>query len=118
MGDHAHLSMDRIVQFAPRYGGVALQFFGFAQQQRGHFKAGFREQPRRHHAVAAVVAGSAEHRDAPRQRELLPRKTGHGRRRIPHQINRRNSEPLRGGAVAGLHLGCGKNVHRIHGNAV
>jgi hypothetical protein len=48
-------------------------------------------------------------------RELLPRKRRHGRRGSPHQLNRRNSKPLRGGAIAGLHLGCGQDVHRIHG---
>ena len=118
MGNHAHLSVLRVVQLAPRYGGVALQLFRFAQQKRDHLEAGFREQPRRHHAVAAVVAGSTQHRDTLRQRELLARKTGDSRRRIAHQINRRNEVLLRGGAVDGPHLVCGINVHRIHGNAV
>jgi hypothetical protein len=30
-------------------------------------------------------------------------------------LNRRDPKPLRGGAIAGLHLGCGQDVHRIHG---
>ena len=99
-------------QFAPRHGGVARQLLRRAEQQRGYVEAGIGEQPRRHHAIAAVVAASAEHGHAPRMRELLPRKSRHSRRGRAHQLNRRNPKPLRGGAVAGLHLGCGQNVHR------
>ena len=45
---------------------------GRAQQQRRHFQPGRSQQPRGHHAVAAVVAPAAEHRHPPRLRKLLP----------------------------------------------
>ncbi len=67
-----------------------------AQQQRGHIEAGLSQQPRRHHAVAAVVAAPAQHRHPPRPRKLLPRECRHGSRGRTHQLDRWNPEPLGG----------------------
>ena len=113
-GDDVNRAVHGAGELVPRHGCVARDLLGRAEQERGYVEAGFGEQPRRHHAVAAVVAAAAEHGDAPRPRELLARKGRHGRGGRAHQFNRRNPKPLRGGAVAGLHLGCGQNVHRIH----
>ena len=54
--------------------------------------------PRPHSTVTRRACGNC-----------VPRKPRHSRRRGAHQVNRRHPEPLRRRAVAGLHLGCGKN---------
>ena len=59
--------------------------------------------PRPHSTVTRCACGNCS-----------ARKRRHGRCRRPHQINRRHPEPLRRRAVAGLHLGCRKNLHRFH----
>ena len=115
---HMHRAAHGAGQLAPGHGRVAAEFIRRAQQDCGYVETGFAQQPRRHHAVAAVVAGSAKHGDAMRLRELPARECGDGRGGRAHQVKRRNAEALRGGAVASLHFGCGKNVHRLHGNAV
>jgi len=97
----------RVIQLAPCHVRIAGELIRRAKQQRGHLQACLGEQPRRHHAIAAIVAATAQHRHAPRLGELLPRKGRNGPGGRPHQLNGRNSKPLRGGAVAGLHLGCG-----------
>ena len=117
-GDDVNQAVHGAGELAPRHGRVACDLLGRAEQERGYVETGIGEQPRRHHAIAAIVAAAAEHGDAPRPRELLPRKSCYGRGGRAHQLNRRNPKPLRGGAVAGLHLGCGQNVHRNHSNAV
>ena len=103
------------LQFAPGLGRVAGEAIGRAQEQRGHLQAGQGEQPRRHQAVAAVVAAAAEDRHPLCCWKLLLREGGHRCRGRPHQIKRWNPEPLGRQAVAGLHLGCGKNVHGSYG---
>ena len=105
------------LQFAPCRGGVAFELGGRAQQQHGHFKAGFSKQARRHQAIAAVVAAAADHRHPPHLLKMPSREAGHGCRGRPHEIERRDSESFASQAVAGLHLGCRKNVHGNHVSA-
>ncbi len=114
---HMHRTSHRIVQFFPGRGRIAAELLRRAEQNRCHIKSGVGKLPRSHHAVAAVVTGAAKHGDAMRARILATRKRRHCRRSRPHQFNGRNTEALAGGAVASLHLGCGKNVHCNHGNS-
>jgi len=109
--DDVDQPMRRAGEFTPSLGRIAGESLARAQQQRSDLQA-IRDQPsRRHHAVPAVVAAAAQHRDPPRPRELLARKGSHSRRRRPHQLQRRHIEPLSRQAVANLHLGCRKNMH-------
>ena len=104
--------MHRTRQLAPCCGRVALELIRRAQQQRGHFQPGLGQQPRGHHAVAAVVAAAAQSTVTRRARgNCSPRKGRHRSRGRPHQLKRRHPVALAGHPVAGLHLRRGKNVH-------
>ena len=65
MMDHICPALHRAGQLAPGMRGVALKAFRGAEQQSRHIKPCLDQQPRRHHAVAAVVAAATEHSDAP-----------------------------------------------------
>ena len=86
--------------------------FGRAEQKDGDLESGAGEQARGHHAVAAVVAAAAEDGDAARARELAAGEVGHRGAGVAHELQRWNAVLLAGGAVAGLHLGGGEDVHR------
>ena len=113
--DYVHAAVRGMVELAPGHGGIAGDFFWRAQQKRCHAEAGFGQQPGRHHAVAAVVAASAEHGNPARGRELFSREGGHRRGGRAHQVDRRHPIPLAGKAIAGLHLDSGEYAHRLHG---
>ena len=114
--DHVHQAPHRVGQLAPGHGRIALQSFRRAEQQRGHLEARLRTSsraaimpsppllPRPHSTVTRCARGNCSRAKAA---------TAAAAARI--RSDRRNAETLGGGAVAGLHLGCGENVHRIHG---
>ena len=115
---HVNLAPRRMGEFAPRDGGVALELFRRAQQQRGHLESGFSSS-------RAAIMPSPPLLPVP-QSTVTRCANGNCSRAKPAtaaaalRIRSIDGMPklLRGGAVAGLHLGCGKNVHRIHGTAV
>ena len=117
LGDHVDQAVRGAGQFRQASGGVAFHALGRAEKNGGHFEAGGGEQARGHHAVAAIVAAAAEHRDARARGKLLAREGRHGGRGRAHQLEGRNAEPLGGGAIAGLHLGGGENTHSIYRSA-
>ena len=100
------------MKLAPGLGGVALDAFRGAEQEHGDLEPGAGKQARGHHAVAAVVAAAAEDGDAARARELASGEVGDRRAGVAHELQRWNAVLLAGGAVAGLHLGGGEDVHR------
>ncbi len=91
--------------------GVAAQPLLRHQRDHPHRPARLAEQPRRHVAVAAVVATAAEHQAAPLRRRQEPRLRGHRRAGPLHQHERRDPQAVDGRPVDGPHLG---RAHQPH----
>jgi hypothetical protein len=67
---------------------------GVSQDHDGDSTAGFRQVPRRHQAVAAVVASAAEHHDPPALGQFTQNEAGRGAPGVLHQFQRRDPEAI------------------------
>ena len=86
-------------------GSVALQRFAAAEQSEAHPVSLLAQEPRRHEAVAAVVAGPADDRDrGPRPRCERDCGVGHGAAGVLHQHEARHAV-RRSKGVGTAHLG-------------
>ena len=115
-GNDSNLARPGSFEFTPGYRRIAFDLRGRTQQNNRDRHAGVGQQPRRHHAVPAIVAAPAQDRDAFCTGKLLLRQCHNRRGRMAHQIDGWNSEPLGGRAVAGLHFLSGENVHGSYGS--
>ena len=98
---------------AGRPGCIALQRATLAEQAQPYRPALRLEMPRRHEAVAAIVAGAAQHDD--RSARMVRRDgIGHRPARGLHQVDARHAGRDRGGVGSG-HLGAGQEGEVVAG---
>ena len=77
----------------------------------GDSTAGFRQVPRRHQAVAAVVALAAQHHDAPALGQFTQNEAGRGAAGVLHQFQGGDPEAVRGDPIGDPHLVSGQYLH-------
>ena len=91
-----------------RHGGVAAQPLARAEQGDPHRPAAPGEMARGDEAVAAVVAGAAQH-ERRAGREACADRPGDRRARVLHELDARHARGDRGG-IGGAHLGDGEQA--------
>ena len=90
---------------------LRLQIFRLGQQNDANLPAGGIEMTRRHQAIAAVVAFSAEHQDVFLRRKFARHKLGDAGACGLHQALPGDAHALDGAFIALAHFGCGQNIH-------